>query len=355
MSDGSVAGADGTARGPGVAVVTGAAGFLGAHLCRRLADRGADLRVLVRPTDSMSGLDGLRLTAVHGDVRSPEDLDRLFDGIKPGTPVTVYHLASMISIETRVSPALRDINVGGTREVIAACRRHGVDRLVYVSSVHAIAVPDDPGADIVEPEVFDPSAVVGGYAATKAEATDLVLSANDVDDGLRTVAVLPAGIVGPGDAGRGYLTALVRDLARGSLTSYVEGGYDFVDVRDVADGIIAAGDKGRPGCAYILTARRMGMDEIVRVCRAASGRRTLRSVLPMWFARAVAPMAEAAYKMVGKPPIFTSYALSALRSPGVFRTTAARRDLDWAPRDPADSLRDMVHWLRERGELKARR
>lgn len=172
---------------------------------------------------------------------------------------------------------------------------------------------------------------------------------------LETVVVMPSGIVGPGDVGGGYLTALVRDLAKGSLTSYVDGGYDFVDVRDVADGIIAAGTDGVPGRPYTLTARRMEMDEIVRVSRAARGRRTLKSVLPMWFARTVAPIAEAAYKMVRKPPIFTPYALHTLAAEGRFSTEAARRDLGWDPRAPADSLRDMVHWLDGRGELKRRR
>ena len=349
-----------------VAIVIGAAGFLGAHLCRSLARAGAELRVLVQPTDGLAGLDGLRLMAVQGDVRSAADLDALFAGVADGADVTVYHLASRITIESRVTPSVREVNVEGTREVSGACLRNGARRLVYVSSVHAIPEPD-PGTGedggelvIVEPDHFDPELVVGGYAKTKAEATQLVLDANGATVGkhggaLETVVVMPSGIVGPGDVGGGYLTALVRDLAKGSLTSYVDGGSDFVDVRDVADGIIAAGTDGVPGRPYTLTARRMEVDEIVRVSRAARGRRTLKSVLPMWFARTVAPIAEAAYKMVRKPPIFTPYALHTLAAEGRFSTEAARRDLGWDPRAPADSLRDMVHWLDGRGELKRRR
>lgn len=337
-------------------MVTGAAGFLGSHLWRLIAARGDELRVLVRPGDDLSALDGLRLTAVHGDVRSAEDLDRLFAGLSPGSPdspvspgssgasahprITVHHLASRITIESRVAPEVRDVNVGGTRQVIDACRRHGAARLVYVSSVHAIPEPADASDPIVEPAVFDPDAVVGGYAKTKAEATQLVL---DADDGeLSTVVVMPSGIVGPGDPGDGYLTALVRDIADGSLTSDVDGGYDFVDVRDVAAGCIEAAERGRPGASYILTARRMDMAEIVRECRSAVGKRTLTSVLPMWFARGVALLAEGWYRMLRKPPLFTSYALHTLRSPGVFRTDRARADLGWNPKDPADSLRDVV-------------
>lgn len=316
-------------------MVTGAAGFLGSHLWRLIAARGDELRVLVRPGDDLSALDGLRLTAVHGDVRSAEDLDRLFAVLSPGSPdspvspgssgasahprITVHHLASRITIESRVAPEVRDVNVGGTRQVIDACRRHGAARLVYVSSVHAIPEPADASDPIVEPAVFDPDAVVGGYAKTKAEATQLVL---DADDGeLSTVVVMPSGIVGPGDPGDGYLTALVRD---------------------VAAGCIEAAERGRPGASSILTARRTDMAEIVRVCRSAVGKRTLTSVLPMWFARGVAPLAEGWYRMLRKPPLFTSYALHTLRSPGVFRTDRARADLGWNPKDPADSLRDVV-------------
>ncbi|MFC3851115.1 NAD-dependent epimerase/dehydratase family protein [Corynebacterium hansenii] len=345
----------GTTAGRRIAVVTGAAGFLGAHLCRRLAARGDELRVLVHPSDDLTGLDGLRLMAVHGDIRSAADLDRVFAGISSGTDadagadadITVYHLASRITIETRVDPAVRDVNVEGTRQVIDACRRHGARRLVYVSSVHAIPEPADASDAITEPDAFDPDAVIGGYAKTKAEATQLVLDANDGE--LATVAVMPSGIVGPGDRGGGYLTALVRDIASGSLTSYVDGGYDFVDVRDVADGCIAAAEKGRPGAAYILTSRRMNMDEIVRVCRTAVGKRTLKSVLPMWFARSVAPLAEGWYRLLRKPPLFTSYALHTLRSPGVFRTDRARADLGWEPKDPAESLRDVIRETTARG------
>ena len=127
-----------------VSVVTGAAGFLGSHLWRLIAARGDELRVLVRPGDDLSALDGLRLTAVHGDVRSAEDLDRLFAGLSPGSPdspvspgssgasahprITVHHLASRITTESRVAPEVRDVNVGGTRQVIDACRRHGAAR-----------------------------------------------------------------------------------------------------------------------------------------------------------------------------------------------------------------------------------
>lgn len=134
------------------------------------------------------------------------------------------------------------MNVNGTKNVIALCREFGVRRLVYVSSVHAI--PDTDSMSVLkEIKEFSPEKVVGGYARTKAEATQAVLSA--VQGGLDAVIVHPSGIIGPYDRSGNHLVQLVNDYLSGRIPVCVKGGYDLVDVRDVAYGCLMAAEKGR--------------------------------------------------------------------------------------------------------------
>ncbi|MFZ0158452.1 MAG: NAD-dependent epimerase/dehydratase family protein [Kineosporiaceae bacterium] len=325
-------------------VVTGAAGYLGNVLCRELLGSGYAVRALVHSAHDRRSLDGLPVEIVEGDVRRPADLDALLGGLGPAA--AVLHCAGIVSIAWDVTEEVRQVNVGGTANVIDACRRHGIRRLVYTSSVHAIPAGAH-GAPIREAARFHPDSVVGGYAKTKAAATQLVLDADG--PALSTVVVHPSGLVGPGDFGQGPVTALVRDLVTGRLPAYVDGGYDFVDVRDVGAGMIAALERGRSGQCYILSGRYLSIEEIVRVTCAAAGRRPVRRVVPSRVAALVAPGLERVYGWLGRPALVTRYSLHTLAAPARFSQVKARSELGFAPRDPADSLRDTVAWLSEIG------
>lgn len=127
---------------------------------------------------------------------------------------------------------------------------------------------------------FDPGEVEGLYAKTKAEASQLVLDA--AAQRLDAVIVHPSGILGPGDFGQGHLTQMIADYLNGRLVACVKGGYDFVDVRDVADGVIAAAEKGRAGECYILSNRHYEVWELLDMASAQTGKKRIRVVLPMW-------------------------------------------------------------------------
>ena len=285
--------------------VTGAAGHLGSHVVKALVERGDRVRALVLPgercPDYVPRL-GL-LTEIEGDVRDAAALDRLMEG---AGEAVVVHCAGIVEITGRFSSRLHDVNVSGTKNVLSACARHGARRLVYVSSVHAIPVLPR-GQVMREIEAFSPDLVSGPYDKSKAEATRLVLDA--VKDGLDAVCVHPAGIIGPYGNPAVGAARLISACLKGALPAAVRGGFDFVDVRDVADGILAAAGAGRTGACYILSNRFVSFRELLDTLTGVAGLRKVRLFLPAWVALAVAPLAEAYYRLMKTAPLFTRYAL----------------------------------------------
>lgn len=323
-------------------IVTGAAGLLGNNLVRELLSRGHRVRACVREGDPPSALAGLDCETVTLDVTDLGSVTSAFSHPR-GLEAWVVHCAGIVSIAGRISSRVREVNVGGTRNVLQACRRTGVNRLAYISSVHAIPEPDPPRliTELDRAADFDPDLVVGEYAKTKAEATASVLAADD----LWRVVVHPSGIIGPNDHADTHLTRLVRDASTGRLTSVVRGCYDFVDVRDVVAGTLAAIEHGRNGRTYILSGHRMSVAELVNGILGALGRRRRPTVLPMWFAKLTAPLAEAFYRIRGTAPLYTSYSLYTLESPCDFSHERASAEFGYHPRPMSETLNDTVTWL----------
>ena len=322
-------------------VVTGANGHLGGTLVRMLSKRGETVRGLVLPGENPVPLPHVRY--MRGDVRDADSMRPLFEAAG-GAALCVIHTAGLIDIADEVSERLYDVNVNGTKNVLALCRAYGVERLVYVSSVHAIPEEKRP-AVLQEAASFSPERVTGGYAKTKAEATQAVLDA--VRDGLDAVVVQPSGIIGPFDTAGNHLVQLIRDYLRGALPACVRGGYDFVDVRDVAAGCLLALENGRRGASYILSNRHYEVKEVLDLVRGEAGGRRL-PVLPMAVARAAAPLLQWTARLRGQRPLYTAYSLHTLKSNDRFSHDKATAELGYRPRDLRDTLRDTVLWLRRK-------
>ena len=228
-------------------VVTGATGLLGNVLLRGLTARGAaPVRALVRPSRTSPPSPASTWRPCLATCATRPLCSR-----RSPAPMSVFHLAGIVSIERGGLPRLHETNVEGTRNVLAACRETGVRRLVHCSSIHAFVVPQG-GACLTEASPIDPDRAQGAYDRTKAEATLLVLEA--VRQGLDAVMVFPTGVIGPYDFRPSHTGELVLAAAQGRLGAYVDGAYNFVDVRDVAQGLMAAAEKGRSGEGYILAA-----------------------------------------------------------------------------------------------------
>ncbi len=316
-------------------VVTGAAGHLGNTLVRMLAAKGEEVRGLLLPGEKGDAYP--TVAYIVGDVRDKDSLRPLFAGTQD-KELYVLHTAGIIDIADSVSPQIQAVNVDGTANVLSLCGEYGVKRLLYVSSVHAIP-EGDPHQVLRETDHFSPDEVHGGYAKTKAQATQLVLDA--AAQGLDAVVVHPSGILGPYDRSHNHLVQMVNDYAAGRLPACVKGGYDFVDVRDVADGCLRALEQGRAGACYILSNRHYEVREVLRMVRAITGTRPAL-LIPTWMAKAALPLIRLHARTAGHRPLYTKYSLYTLHSNDKFSHDKATRELGYLPRDLRDTLRDML-------------
>ena len=271
-------------------------------------------------------------------------LERFFSGADSGT--CVIHCAGIVSVASRPGERIYRVNVGGTNNILRQSEKAGVGKLVYVSSVHAI--PEKPkGTEITEDAVFSPDAMRGDYAKSKAIATTLVFEASG--RGLNASVVFPSGIIGPGDVGKGSITNMLLSFLAGKLPVAVKGGYDFVDVRDVAAGIVACAEKGQPGHGYILSGEYATIRDILNAAKDALGIKWAVSFLPICLAKLIAPLYEKRSLRQKQPLYFTPYSVAILESNGRFDKSAATAAFGYAPRALQSSIRDMVLWLKNTG------
>ena len=323
-------------------LITGANGHLGGAIVRLLAGGDQAVRGLVLPGETVRDEGNVRYFL--GDVTQPETLEPLFEGVGPSETLLI-HTAGLIDIGDKPIERLRSVNVHGTKNVLEACKRHNIRRMVHVSSVHAIPT-GDRDAVLTETDAFSPEWVTGNYAKTKAEATQAVLDA--ARDGLDAVVVHPSGIVGPYDSAGNHLVQVVRDYMQGKLPACVRGGYDMVDVRDVAQGCVNAALHGKRGECYILSNRHYEIKDMLGMVRKVSGGRRL-PVLPMWLARAAAPLLAGVAKLRGRRPLYTAYSLHALDDNDRFSHDKATMELRFRPRDFRLTVSDTVAWLKAHG------
>ena len=320
-------------------LVTGAAGHLGSTILRTLKDTEDEAVGLLLPSEHPS-VEGENIRYVHGDVRQPESLRQMFQGAED-RELVVIHTAGIISISAKLPPELRSVNVDGVKNMLQLSREHAASRFVYVSSVHAI--PELPTPQIMrEVDHFSPLQVEGGYAKTKAEASQLVLDA--AEEGVPAVIVHPSGILGPYDRGKNHLIQLVADYIQGRLSVCVTGGYDFVDVRDVAQGCLAAAKAGTPGQCYILSGHYLSILDLLTRIGKYCGKKP-PSVAPRFLAEFASPLIEWHAKCRGTRPLYTRYALKTLAANGHYCNQKAQTELGFRPREAEDTISDMTQWL----------
>ncbi len=328
-------------------VVTGATGHIGNVLVRELVTRGQAVRSLTLPDDDLRPLLGLNSEIVQGDITDPRSLESAFTGVD-----LVFHLAGIVTIMSGRKMVLERVNVGGVRNVVTACRAACVHRLIYTSSIHAIAEPPH-GTVIDETQPFDPDRVLGDYARSKARATLLLL--DEVrKGGLNAVICCPTGVIGPWDYGISNIGQLILDFASGHLKSYVRGAYDFVDVRDVACGLILAAEKGQSARHYIFSGTQVQIPELMKELERNIGYPAPTYEIPPAIARSAGVLASVYYRLIRRRPVFTAYSIDVLRSNSNVSSARARHELGFTSRPWQNSIRDHVEWFRTEGMLPKR-
>jgi dihydroflavonol-4-reductase len=320
-------------------LVTGATGHIGNVLVRKLLERGEKVRVLIPPGENREPLNGLHVEALEGDVL---DLDAVFEsmcGIKG-----IFHLAGVISIMPGANPFVRKVNVDGTKNILRAAREKKIDKLVYTSSIHAIQRVED--GVINENIPYDMNNPYGAYDRSKAEATLEVLHA--AQTGLEAVVACPTGVIGPYDYRGSMMGAVIHDAATAKPTLYVDGAYDFVDVRDVADGLIIAAEKGKRGESYILSGQKISVRYMLETVREVTGKNFFQMKIPFDLAKFAALFTPMYYQMAHATPRFTPYSLEVLKSNSNISHAKASRELGYQPRSLYESIRDTVKWFLEK-------
>jgi dihydroflavonol-4-reductase len=322
-------------------VITGATGHIGNVLVRQLLYRKENqekIRVLVPPGETMEPLKG---TVVEIAVCDVTDYSAVVDGMRGAD--TVFHLAGIISIVKGRGELMQRVNVQGTMNVLNAAKENGVKRVVYVSSVHAFIEPANE-CEINEATPVDPDQVHGDYARTKAQAT--LFARQAASNGQNIVIVHPTGVIGPFEFKNSHTSAMIKGVMKKKYPLKFGGKYDFVDVRDVAAGIILAAERGKSGESYILGGNQISIGELFEIVARLCGLQAPRHNAPVWLLRAVAPLAENWSKLCRNTPTFTPYALQTLLSNSNISCEKARRELGYSPRPIAITLADFVHWAR---------
>lgn len=323
-------------------LITGASGFLGSAVIDKLVATSAKIYALTLPNDRLADKLPREVIRINGDVCDFSSLSEFFQISDEST--CVIHCAGIVSVASRPDEKLYKVNVEGTKNILAGFESRGVAKLIYVSSVHAI--PEQPkGILIKEICEFSPESVFGEYAKTKAMATQAVFEA--IKRGLNASVVFPTGIIGPNDEAMGSITTMLSSYLAGKLPVAVKGGYDFVDVRDVADGIISCTEKGEKGEGYILSGHYVTIKELIDCVKSITGIKKKVTYFPMCVAKAVAPLYEKIAVRKKRKLFYTPYAVNVLSSNGLFSNEKARSALNYNSRPLSETLTDTVRWLKD--------
>ncbi len=325
-------------------LVTGATGFVGSAVLRRVLEAGHDARVLVRAGSDRRNLDGLDTDVVVGELRDPDSLGRAVAGCSG-----LFHVAADYRLGARESDGIYDTNVAGTRNIMLAAAAAGVSRIVYTSSVATLGLNSGGApADETTPVMIDD--MIGHYKRSKflAEAEVRRLAA---EEGLPVVIVNPSMPVGPRDAKPTPTGRMIVEAAAGRMPAYVETGLNVVHVDDVAAGHLLAFESGAAGERYILGGENMRLRQILLEIAAITGRPAPRVRLPHGIVLPIAHLAEAWALVSGKEPFATVDGVRMARKLMFYSSRKAQRELGFAPRPAVEALTDAVEWYRRHGYL----
>ena len=320
-------------------LVTGATGHIGNVLVRKLIERGEKVRALLLPNECRESIQGLNIEAVEGDVLNEASLYTSMRDVKG-----VFHLAGVISIMPGSDEVVRKVNIEGTKNILRIAKEMQVSKFIYTSSIHAIQRVEEGIIDETLP--YDPDNPYGEYDRAKAEATLQVQQAAHA--GLEAVIACPTGVIGPYDFRGSLMGAVIHEAAASRPTLYVDGAYDFVDVRDVADGLIVAAEKGKRGESYILSGHKISVRYLLETVREITGKRFFTLKIPFDLAKFASLFTPMYYSLAKVNPRFTPYSLEVLRSNSNISHEKATRELGYRPRPLYESIRDAVKWFLEK-------
>lgn len=341
------------------ALVTGASGFIGAHVLRAVLEAGAEARALVRTGSDRSNVAGLPVEVVEGDLTDAASLERAMAGVD-----TLFHVAARYNLSRRARREVWRANVLGTEYVMRAALRQGVERVVHTSSVAAIGSPADLTASSPagsgggsngeladERQWASPQGAPGPYERSKIVSERLVHRLVAAE-GLPAVVVLPTAPIGPLDRKPTPTGRLIADAACGRMPAYVRSaGLNIVHVQDVAQGHVLAAECGRIGERYILghAEGNLTLREIIEQAAAAGGAEPPRGAVPWQLAYAWALLDESAAAVTGRTPRATVAGVQISRRRQWYDVSKAVRELHLPQTLPEQAFAEAVEWFSAQG------
>lgn len=323
-------------------LVTGGTGFVGAHLVQQLLKENHRVRVLTRSTSDRSLLKQQPVEWALGDLQDEDSLDRAAEGCH-----TVYHCAADYRLWAKDPSILYKINVDGSIKIFEACRKQGVQRIVYTSSVAALAVPP-AGQSSCEQSRTKLEKVVGHYKRSKFLAQEAALE--EAKRGLPIVIVNPSTPVGPGDLKPTATGKIILDFLKGKMPAFVDTGLNLVAVEDVARGHILAEKLGKVGELYILGNVNMSLQEILETLAHITGLPAPRFKIPYaiaWLAGAIDTFIEG--KLLKQNPSIPLEGVKMARKKMYFQAERAKQELGFQPGSVPEALERAVRWFCNNG------
>ena len=327
-------------------LVTGAAGFLGSHVARQLLARKESVRVLLRPTSQNRAIADLPLEYATGDLRDPASLDRAMNGVR-----RVFHVAADYRLWARRPKEIYESNVTGTKNVLEAAKRAGVEQFIYTSTVATVAVdrPQLPN-EATESQLGE---MVGQYKRSKWLAEKEALNA--AKSGLPLIVVMPTTPVGPWDWKPTPTGKIILDFLNGKMPGYVETGLNFVGVEDCATGHLLAAEKGKIGERYLLGAENLTLKQVLDELEKITGLPAPRLKIPHGLALGAAYVETAFSRLVGREPQIPVEGVKIARHLMFVDCSRGQRELGFRPGPVAAALERAVRWYEANGYVTARR
>ena len=323
-------------------LVTGAAGFLGSHVARQLVARGDDVRVLLRPSSTNRAIADLSLEYVTGDLRDPASLDRAMKDVK-----RVFHVAADYRLWARRKQDIYDSNVGGTKNLLDAAKRAGVDQLIYTSTVATIAVdrPQHPN-EFTDAKLEE---MVGHYKRSKWLAEKEALSA--AKSGLPVIVAMPTTPVGPWDWKPTPTGKIILDFLNGKMPGYVETGLNFIGVEDCAAGHLLIAEKGKVGERYLLGGENLTLKQMLDALSKITGLPAPKLKIPHVLALGVAYASTVFSRLLGREPSIPVEGVKIARHMMFVDCSRAQRELGFKAGPVAAALERAVRWYEANGYI----
>ncbi|MDK2410624.1 NAD-dependent epimerase/dehydratase family protein [Aphanizomenon sp. PH219] len=320
--------------------VTGGTGFIGSHVVRSLLQEGYQVTALVRPDSNLSNLQGLAVDIVKGDLNNPNIWEQM-QGCE-----YLFHVAAHYSLWQKDRDLLYINNVEGTRNILAAAEKAGIERTVYTSSVAAIGV-GKLGQVVDETYQSPVEKLVGDYKKSKFLAEQVAISA--VNQGQDIVIVNPSSPIGPLDIKPTPTGDIILRFLRREMPAYVDTGLNFIDVRDVAKGHLLALEKGKSGDRYILGHQNLSLKQLLEQLSQITNLPAPQTSIPAWIPLTVAWVEEKILAPLGKTPTVPIDGVRMAQQPMYYDASKAIRELG-LPQSPLNvALKDAVDWFVSNG------